>query len=352
MLELTVTLLLGVLAIRLGMRWGTLLLKRGATANNLFTGKNIESLAFLGSYFLLLLLALNLPQMQGLPLEWRASGMQITWTIMRLLLLGFCGMAFVVSWQTARLQVVGVLLLGLLGLAGFTVSERYFLAPIYASLEDNLLPNGLFQQTSNSSCAPAALANVLQLWDLDATESSIAQLAGTSRLGTSMPQLITAARALGMDGLELSPSWEQMHQINRPGVLASWLYSERGRDHHAISLVAMNSETVTVADSALGKFYRLMPAQFERIWRREYVPIFRPSELQLSPAQTADYLHRLGYLPQPSATEAELKQALIQFQAAMKVEATGSLDAETALLLTGPFLTDVPTLAAAKIKSQ
>lgn len=349
MLELGMTVLLGILAIRLGMGWGRLLLQRGATANNLFTGKNIESLAFLGGYFLLLLLALNLPQMPGLPIEWRASGMQITWTIMRVLLLGFCGMAFVVSWNTARLQVMAVLLIGLLGLAGFTVSERYFLAPIYASLEDDLLPNGIFQQTSNSSCAPSALATVLRLWNLDATESSVAKLAGTSRLGTSMPQLITAARALGMDGVELSPSWEQMRRINRPGVLASWLYSEYGRDYHAIGLVAMDQATVTVADPALGEFYQLTPEQFERIWRQQYVPIFRPADLQLSPAQIAGYLHRSGYLPQPDAGEAMLKQALTKFQTAMGVEATGSLDTKTALLLSGPFLKDVPTLAAPEL---
>ena len=299
MLELWVTALLGILAIWLGRRWGWLLLRRGATANNLFTGKNIESLAFLAGYMALLLLALNLPQMQGLPLEWRVYGMQITWTIMRLLLLGFCGMAFVVSWQTARLQVIGVVLLGLLGLGGFTASERYFLSPIYASLEDNLLPNGIFQQTSNSSCAPAALATVLRRWNLDATESSIAKLAGTSRLGTSMPQLIAALRALGLDGLELSPTWEQIRQINRPGVLASWLYSERGRDYHAIGLMGMTPETVTIADPALGKFYRLTPPQFERIWRQQYLPIFRPAELEPTPAQVVAYLHQSGYLPQP-----------------------------------------------------
>jgi len=345
-LELWMTVLFGILAVRLGMNWGRLLLRRGATANNLFIGQNIESLAVLAGYLLLLVLALNLPQMQILPLEWRVYGMQITWTIMRVLLLGFCGMAFVVSWKTARLQVIGVVLLGALGLGGFTVSERYFLAPIYSSLEDNLLPNGIFQQTSNSSCAPSALATILRRWHLDATESSVAKLAGTSRMGTSMPQLIAAARAMGLDGLELSPTWEQMRRINRPAVLASWLYSEQRRDYHAIALMSMTETTVTVADPALGKFYILTPQQFDHIWRRQYVPIFRPAELQLSPAQTADYLHRSGFLVQPSVLDTMLKQALTQFQTAMGIQATGILDAETALLLTGPFLNDVPTLAA------
>jgi predicted double-glycine peptidase len=347
LLEFSMTLLFGILAVIWGRRWGRFLLRRGATANNLFTGKNIESIAFLGLYFALLLLALYLPQAQLLPIEWRIYGMQITWTIMRVLLLGFCGAAFVVSWKTARMHVIAVVLLGLLGLGGFTASEAYFLAPIHSSLHNNLLPNGLFQQTSNSSCAPTAMANVLRRWNLDATESSIAKLAGTSRLGTSMPQLITAARALGLDGIELSPTWEQMRRINRPGVLATWLYSDDGRGPHAVSLLAMTADQVTIADPALGKFYQLNSTELDRIWRQQYVPFFQPTEVELSLQQTIDYLQQLGYLDsQPSkTTHSALEQAIKQFQQTVGLSSTGKLDVETALLLSGPFLTSVPTLS-------
>jgi predicted double-glycine peptidase len=242
-------------------------------------------------------------------------------------------------------QVFAVLLLGLLGVGGFTVAESYFLAPIYPMLEDNLMANGVYQQTSNSSCAPSALATILRHWQINATESSVARLSGTSRLGTSMPQLIVAARAYNLDGIELSPTWEQMRQINRPGVLATWLYSETSKAPHAVGLVAMTQNTVTVADPAFGKLYRLQRHQFERIWRKQYVPIFRPSEVLLSTQQSADYLHRLGYLERPAQISAAMLTAAIQqFQTAMGVTATGKLDPETALLLSGPFLTDVPRL--------
>ncbi len=356
LLEILVTLLLGGLAVIGGMRWGRVLLRKGATANNLFTGKNIESIAFLGLYMTLLVLALYLPQWQVLPLEWRVSGMRVTWTIMRVLLLGFCGVAFVVSYKTARVQVIAVILLGCLGLGGFSAAEAYFLTPIYSKLQDNLMANGVFWQTSNSSCAPAAMATVLRRWNLDVTESSIAKAAGTSRLGTSMPQLIVAARAVGMDGVELSPTWKQMQQINRPGVLATWLYSARGRGPHAVGLLAMTSETVTIADPAFGKLYELNQAGFERIWRKQYVPLFRPEDIQLTPQTASDYLHRWGYLEAAihptQMTDEALQAAVKQFQTAMGVLATGQIDPETALLLTGPFLSDGPRLNQAKVGSR
>jgi predicted double-glycine peptidase len=346
LLELLLTLLLGILAFSWGSRMGRLLLRKGATANNLFKGKTSVSLAFLGLYVGLLVLALYVPQLQVLPLEWRVSGMRITWTLMRIILLGFCGLAFTVSWRTARLQVVAVAMLGFLGVGGFTATEAHFLAPIYASLEDNLQPNGIFQQTSDSSCAPAALATVLRLWGVDATESSVARLAETSLLGTSMPQIIVAAQGFGMDGVELDTSWAQMRQINRPGVIATWLYSDdRGRAPHAIALLGMNNESVIIGDPAYGKIYQIGRAEFlDRYWRNQYVPIFRPADVALTPTQTAELLVRSGVLSQKNPDSAALKAALQKFQTILRVPPTGELDTATALLLGGQFLDHSPRL--------
>ncbi|WP_416673676.1 cysteine peptidase family C39 domain-containing protein [Egbenema bharatensis] len=349
-LEATFTVLLGILAFRWGNRIGRFLLRKGATADNLFKGKTAVSMAFLGLYIAVLLLALYVPQFQGLPIEWRVYGMQVTWTLMRVILLGFCGLAYVITWNTARMQVFAVFLLGLLGLGGFTAAEAYFLAPIHASLHDNLLSTGIYRQTSNSSCAPSALANVLRQWGIEeATESSVARLAGTSRLGTSMPQVIVAAQGFGMDAIELHPTWEQMRQINRPGVLASWLLSDVGKNAHAIALLGMTEDTVIIADSAFGEIFAVPQSQFEQIWRQEYVPIFPHMDVFLTSVEAAQYLHRLGYLPK-SAIESfdrisgQFKSALQQFQQDMDVKPTGELNPETALLLMGPFLSEGPTL--------
>jgi predicted double-glycine peptidase len=346
LLELLLTVLLGILAFSWGRRLGRLLLRKGATANNLFKGKTSVSLAFLGLYVGMLVLALYVPQFQVLPLEWRVSGMRVTWTLIRVILLGFCGLAVTVSWQTARLQVVAVALLGILGMGGFTATEAHFLAPIYASLENNLQPNGVFQQTSDSSCAPAALATVLQLWGINATESSAARLAGTSLLGTSMPQIIVAARGFGMEGAELDTTWAQMRQINRPGVIATWLYSENGKAPHAIALLGMDDESVIIGDPAFGKIYQVGKTEFlDRHWRNQYVPIFRPSEITLAPVQTTEFLYRSGFLSQPTGqTPESLKVALQRFQRMIRVQPTGELDAETALLLSGQFLEKAPRL--------
>ena len=337
-MEIIVTLVLGSVLLVWGMRFGRVLVRSGVTANDLFKGRNAIALLFLGFYFGLLLLALNLPQMPVLPIEWRVHGMRVTWTLLRVMLMGVCGIGLTISWQTARSQVIAVILIGCLGLAGFTGAESYFLAPIYADLVDNLQPNGVFRQTSNSSCAPAALATVLRRWGMDATESSVAREAGTSRLGTSMPQLIVAARALGIQGIELSPTWEQIQQINRPGVLAVWLFDGPRKLPHAVALLAMNDNVAVIGDPARGRIFYLDRPTFAKIWREQYVPIFRSADILLTDKQAIDYLTKLGY------NSGNLQADIERFQKDKKIKVSGKLDRMTELMLSGPFLEGAPRL--------
>ena len=337
-MEIVVTLVLGSVLLVWGMRFGRVLVRSGVTANDLFKGRNAIALLFLGFYFGLLLLALNLPQMPVLPIEWRVHGMRVTWTLLRVMLMGVCGIGLTISWQTARSQVIAVILIGCLGLAGFTGAESYFLAPIYADLVDNLQPNGVFRQTSNSSCAPAALATVLRRWGMDATESSVAREAGTSRLGTSMPQLIVAARALGIQAIELSPTWEQIQQINRPGVLAVWLFDGPRKLPHAVALLGINDNVAVIGDPARGRIFYLDRPTFAKIWREQYVPIFRSADILLTDKQAIDYLTKLGY------NSGNLPADIEQFQKYKKSKVSGKLDRMTELMLSGPFLEGAPRL--------
>lgn len=325
------------------MRLGRILLKQGATARDFFKNRNRLSLAFLGLYIGFMVIILNVPQMEILPLEWRFHGMRITWSVMRVLLLGICGVAVTITWHTARSQVVAIALVGILGLAALGGAEHYLLAPIHSSLHDNLLPNGVFRQTSNSSCAPAALATVMRQWNIPATESEIAKYAETSRMGTSMPQLIVAAQSLGFDGVELRPNWQLMQQINRPGVLSVWLMTPTRKLPHAVALMGIDEAKAIIADPSTGKLFDVDRATFDMIWREQYVPIFNPKELLNARTQVSVYLSELGYA-HPEATPSELKQAIANFQQNFDLDATGELDDVTLLALSGLFLDDQPRL--------
>lgn len=343
-LDTATTIALGSILFIWGGRLGRSLLQQGATANDLFKGRNPLSLAFLGCYVCFMVAILNVPQMTIFPLEWRFHGMQITWGLMHVALAGICGMAITISWHTARSQVITVALLGLIGIATFSGFESFLLSPIHPQLHNDLQPNGVFRQTSNSSCAPAAMATVLHQWEIPATESSVAELAGTSRMGTSMPQLIVAAQALNLDGLELRPTWELMQTINRPGILAVWLIDEGGkRLPHAVALLGLSEDTAIIADPAEGEIFEFSRERLSQIWRHQYVPLFEVGELSMSNIEASSYLRQLGYLDAWEPGK-DISQSIARFQGAHHLNSTGTLEPETALALSGLFLNDVPRL--------
>ncbi len=289
---------------------------------------------------------LNVPQMDIFPLEWRFYGMHITWSLMHMILAGVCGAAIAISWQTARSQVITIAMLGLVGIASFSGFEHYLLSPIHTQLHDNLQPNGVYKQTSSSSCAPAAMATVLHRWGMDVPESEVAELAGTSRMGTSMPQLIVAAQALNMNGAELRPSWKLMQQVNRPGILSVWVFDEQGRRlPHAVALLGLDDHTALIADPAQGELLQLSRRDFFDIWRNEYVPIFEPSDILIGTLEAARYLRQLDYL-QTWEPGQSLDSSILAFQREHQLKPTGELDPATALALSGLFLEDVPRLDA------
>jgi predicted double-glycine peptidase len=340
--EAIATVLLGTLAFFWGCRLGNQMVRRGATANDLFSGNKAIACLVIALCAVLMAVAIYLPQWQALPIPWRSHGLRVSWTTIRVLLLGACGITFAVSRKTARSQVLAVLLFGLLGLVGFSATEAYFLAPIHSQLSNNLQRNGVYKQTSDSSCAPSALATLRRYWGLDtATESTMARGAGTSRMGTTMPQLIQAVRGLGMNGLEFTESnWEQLRRVNRPGILAVWLIDGRQKLPHAVALMAMNQEEAFVADPARGRIYNLSRQEFQTLWRAEYVPIFRPDEVMLTQHELQTYLGRSGFWREGDS----LKGAIRQFQTFMGLKPTGELNTKTTLLLSGPYLKVVPTL--------
>jgi predicted double-glycine peptidase len=337
--EIIITLLVGALCWMLGLRVGRVMLRQGATANDLFVGNKWIVIPVLVLYIGLVVLAVNLPQWQGLPLNWRVYGMQVSWTLIRVFLLGVCGVGYAICWKTARNQIGYLLIVAVLGVSCFAGVEGYFLAPIHGQLANNLKPNGVYRQSGDSSCAPAALATLFQRWQRpDVTESVAAKQAGTSRVGTSMAQVLGAVHQLNMDGVELSPTWEQMRQINRPGILGVWQFSGSRKLAHAVALMAMTDDSAIVADPARGKYIALKRPEFEKMWRNEYLPVYRSTDDELSITKAISYLKQRGY------KTGDTVAAIRAFQTDMGVAATGKLDRQTVLLLTGKFIQDQPTL--------
>jgi hypothetical protein len=102
--------------------------------------------------------------------------------------------------------------------------------------------------------------------------------------------------------------------------------------------MAMTNDRAVVADPASGKYVDLSRSEFDQTWRQEYLPVFRPADDEISIAQARKYLKSLGYQTDDTVV------AIRSFQTDMGMQATGQLDSQTVLLLTGQFIKDAPTL--------
>jgi hypothetical protein len=105
-----------------------------------------------------------------------------------------------------------------------------------------------------------------------------------------------------------------------------------------VALLGMNDSIAAIGDPARGQIFYLDRATFARIWRKEYVPIFRSADILLSDKQAIDYLSKLGY------KSGNLKADLERFQTDKKLQVSGKLDRMTELMLSGSFLEGVPRL--------
>jgi hypothetical protein len=105
---------------------GQLLVRRGVTAKDLFKGNQVFSVLFILLYISVLMLALNLPQMPAFPVEWRFYGMGVSWTLLRVMLMGVCGIGLTIALHTAKKDAIAVILIGLIVFGGLSSAEAYF----------------------------------------------------------------------------------------------------------------------------------------------------------------------------------------------------------------------------------
>ncbi|MCC3468927.1 MAG: hypothetical protein JGK37_23855, partial [Microcoleus sp. PH2017_06_SFM_O_A] len=117
-----------------------------------------------------------------------------------------------------------------------------------------------------------------------------------------------------------------------------WLFDGPRKLPHAVALLGMNDSVAAIGDPARGRIFYLDRATFAMIWREEYVPIFRATDMLLSDKQAVDYLTKLGY------NSGNLPADIERFQTDKKMKVSGKLDRMTELMLSGPFLEGVPRL--------
>jgi len=140
------------------------------------------------------------------------------------------------------------------------------------------------RQYDRTDCGPAALLSVLRYWRGDASMAQIRRLACTDGRGSSMLDLVSAAKAIGFDAVGANGDYASLMQEPMPCL--AHLVMEDGLQHFVV-VYRLDARRVLLGDPASG-LRRVTPEQFLELWKTRAVVLLTPNDrLARGPAPTA-----------------------------------------------------------------
>ncbi|MCZ6601878.1 MAG: cysteine peptidase family C39 domain-containing protein [Planctomycetota bacterium] len=149
------------------------------------------------------------------------------------------------------------------------VGSMYFLiynlnAPIAPRLVELVDEDGVILQTSGVSCVAASAANIVRLYGIERTEKAMAEILGTTRMGTTMAQFIYGLEGMGFECRTVErPDGEPM-ELEAPAVLLVD-HPRTPREGHAVAYMGKREGLFEILDPTLGRI-RLTQKQVSAIW--------------------------------------------------------------------------------------
>ncbi|MCZ6689914.1 MAG: cysteine peptidase family C39 domain-containing protein [Planctomycetota bacterium] len=149
------------------------------------------------------------------------------------------------------------------------VGSIYFLihnlnAPIAPRLVELVDEDGVILQTSGVSCVAASAANIVRLYGIERTEKAMADYLGTTRMGTTMAQLIYGLDRMGFECRPVERPDGAPLELRAPAVLLVD-HPRTPREGHAVAYVGKKEGLFEILDPTLGRI-RLTQEQVSVIW--------------------------------------------------------------------------------------
>jgi len=126
----------------------------------------------------------------------------------------------------------------------------------------------LRRQIASYTCGPAALAMVCQAWGIEISQEELADLAGTTKRGTSMFCLWQAAHAVGLEMKGMKLSLKDLARANKPLIA-------HVRGNHYIVVFSAKDSKVSIADPAISGKIEMDIESFASIWKGYVLVVVR-----------------------------------------------------------------------------
>lgn len=138
-------------------------------------------------------------------------------------------------------------------------------APIAPRLYEKMGPkNVVILQSSGVSCVAASAANIVRRYGIEMTEREMAHALGTTRMGTTMAQLIYGLEPMGFECTTVERPDGAPMDLQPPAVLLVD-HPRTPREGHAAAYMGTDGDKFEVWDPTLGKVF-LSQDELNDIW--------------------------------------------------------------------------------------
>lgn len=170
-----------------------------------------------------------------------------------------------VAFSTSHRERSKILLSSIIFIVTILLVQWNYTRPVASKLKSEVSADGMVSQTSPVSCAAASGATIARLLGVRKSEKEMAELYGTSMLGTSPAQVIVGMKKIGIvsrkvESLELEPgrvSPPAMFFVDNPLI---------GQESHAVAYLGQEDGKFRIWDPLMGVL-NLGVEGVEAIWR-------------------------------------------------------------------------------------
>ena len=344
--DLVLTLVMLLLVIPLGRRYGQRLARHGFNLDTAFAS-GARAWVVLGGFVglcLLMGLIYRLPHL--IHPSWLGLLEPGSWLLAKAGAVLIAAMAGPLSTQQSPLksgrQVHWAMALGVFCVLAVSGLQGWFMRPISPDLiKVRHAADGSILQSTGVTCSAAAFANALRLFGIEASEREAARILGTRDSGTSQAQLLNGARHYGLFAHYVSVRPKHVARMNRPAIVSIDL---RVIMHSILVYGHDTLGNLLVIDPISGKG-KLTPERYSAQLKVNEGVVLTPSPIpHIGPDSPRFLLQRVrGQLRREGLLTAAgegydqaLTEAIKAFQRNWQIPDHGHIDAQTWLLLTGP----------------
>lgn len=134
------------------------------------------------------------------------------------------------------------------------------------------------RQYDKVDCGPAALLSILKYYNGNASLVYIRELCKAKTNGTTMSDLISASKSIGLDAYSATGEYEELMKEHLPCIAH---VTDKHELNHFIVIYKVSLKGLLVGDPAKGK-YKITRDNFLKIWKHKAVILFKPTKAPIN----------------------------------------------------------------------